>query len=95
MKELRRLSPDDRFKKALTYRGKYVRMVRIAPGSGNPSEFRGWVTSVANLQLGMSDAVLVLRTDQTRIDKDLAFSLAQIGDIIRLGFDGRPIKGAA
>jgi hypothetical protein len=94
MPELRRLPPDDRFRAALTYRAQRVQVETIST-TGNRSTFTGWVTSVANLRLGATDAVLVLRTDQERIDKDLAFSLAQVGTITRLDLHGRPVEPPA
>ena len=92
MPELRRLPPDERFRVALTHRARRVQ-VETASTTGNRSTFTGWVVSVANLRLGATDAVLVLRTDQERIDKDLAFSLAQVCAITRLGPDGLPVEG--
>lgn len=89
--ELRRLPPDERFRAALTYRAHRVRVETVS-GTGSRSTHTGWVTSVANVSLGATDAVLVLRTSQERIDKDLAFSLAQVATIVRLDFYGNPVE---
>jgi hypothetical protein len=91
MPELRRLAPDERFRVALTYRARRVQVETIST-TGNRSTFTGWITSVANLRLGATDAVLVLRTDPQRIDKDLAFSLAQVATITRLDLDDQTVQ---
>jgi len=93
MPDLRRLPPDERFRDALTHRGRRVRIETVST-TGNRSSFTGWVVSVATVRLGTTDAVLVLRTDQERIDKDLAFSLAQVSAVARLGLDGQPLGDA-
>jgi hypothetical protein len=91
--ELRRLAPDERFEVALTHRARRVQVETVST-TGNRTAFTGWIISVANLRLGTTDAVLVLRTDQERIDKDLAVSLAQISTITRLDLNGEPIDEA-
>jgi hypothetical protein len=91
MTELRRLTPDERFQVALTHRAQRVQVETVST-TGNRTAFAGWVTSVANLRHGTTEAVLVLRTDRERIDKDLAFSLAQISTITPLDPTGQPLE---
>jgi hypothetical protein len=86
--EIHRLPADDRFEQALKFRGLPVEVETVQ--NGNRMTFRGWVTSVANLRNGNTPHVLVLRTDQDRIDKDLAFSLAQVARITGLPLGWRP-----
>lgn len=86
---LNRLGPDERFLAALAYLGKRVRVATVQ--NGNHDTFTGHITSVPTLRHGTTGHVLVLRTDQTRPDKDLAFSLAQVVGITELDFYGQPI----
>lgn len=94
MPDLRRLPPDERFRLALTYRARRVQVDTVST-TGSRTAFTGWITSVATVRLGSTDAVLVLRTEQERIDKDLAFSLAQVAAITGLDADGGPLPAGA